>query len=59
MVLKWTSKALSDLTRLYDFLLPVNKPAAVKAVRALVKATDCLLVNGQHFDPEQQRRAAK
>ncbi|WP_419590418.1 type II toxin-antitoxin system RelE/ParE family toxin, partial [Thiolapillus sp.] len=36
MVLKWTSKALSDLTRLYDFLLPVNKPAAIKAVRALV-----------------------
>ncbi|MBA1447104.1 MAG: type II toxin-antitoxin system RelE/ParE family toxin [Chromatiales bacterium] len=45
MALKWTSKALSDLTRLYDFLLPVNKPAAVKAVRALVKAPDSLLAN--------------
>ena len=28
MELKWTSKALSDLARLYDFLAPVNKPAA-------------------------------
>ncbi|WP_293648021.1 type II toxin-antitoxin system RelE/ParE family toxin [Thiolapillus sp.] len=45
MVLKWTSKALSDLTRLYDFLLPVNKPAAIKAVRALVKGPDILLSN--------------
>ena len=45
MVLKWTNKALSDLTRLYDFLRPVNKPAAIKAVRALVKAPDTLLRN--------------
>jgi plasmid stabilization system protein ParE len=29
MELKWTSKALSDLVRLYDFLAPVNKQAPV------------------------------
>jgi plasmid stabilization system protein ParE len=28
MELEWTSKALSDLVRLYDFLAPVNKQAA-------------------------------
>ena len=62
MVLKWTSKALSDLTRLYDFLLPVNKPAAVKAVRALVKAPDTLLTNPRigeqlfQFAPSEVRR---
>lgn len=27
MELKWTSKALSDLARLYDFLVLVSKPA--------------------------------
>ena len=62
MVLKWTSKALSDLTRLYDFLLPVNKPAAIKAVRALVKAPDTLLSNPRigeqlfQFAPSEVRR---
>ena len=38
MELKWTSKALSDLARLYEFLAPVNKPAAARAVQALTKA---------------------
>lgn len=33
---KWTAKALSDLERLYDFLVPANPPAARNAVRALV-----------------------
>ncbi|EJV3064448.1 hypothetical protein N7B79_004359 [Escherichia coli] len=27
MELKWTSKALSDLARLYDFLVLASKPA--------------------------------
>lgn len=62
MVLKWTSKALSDLTRLYDFLLPVNKPAAIKTVRALVTAPDTLLSNPRigeqlfQFAPSEVRR---
>lgn len=38
MELKWTSKALSDLARLYEFLAPVNKPVAARAVQALTKA---------------------
>lgn len=38
MNLTWTSKALSDLERLYDFLAPANRQAAAGEVQALVKA---------------------
>lgn len=62
MVLRWTSKALSDLTRLYEFLAPVNKPAAIRAVRALVKAPETLQTNPRigeqlfQFAPSEVRR---
>ena len=62
MHLKWTSKALSDLTRLYDFLMSVNKPAAVRTVKALVAATAGLLANPRigekldEFAPREVRR---
>jgi len=62
MELKWTSKALSDLARLYEFLAPVNKPAAARAVQALTKAPTMLLTNprigGQlfQFEPREVRR---
>lgn len=62
MELKWTSKALSDLARLYEFLAPVNKPAAAKAVQALTKAPTVLLTNPRigeqlfHFEPREVRR---
>lgn len=36
MALRWTSKARSDLVRLYEFLQPVNPPAAARIVRPLV-----------------------
>ncbi|CAM5423778.1 type II toxin-antitoxin system RelE/ParE family toxin [Eoetvoesiella caeni] len=61
MQLKWTSKALSDLERLHDFLAPVNKSAAAKAVQALVKAPTALLINPRigeqlfHFEPREVR----
>lgn len=38
MELKWTSKALSGLVRLYDFLAPVNKQAAACTVQSLTAA---------------------
>jgi len=38
MELKWTSKALPDLVRLYDFLAPVNKQAAARIVQSLTAA---------------------
>jgi len=62
MDLKWTSKALSDLSRLYDFLAPANKPAAARAVQALTKAPTILLTNPRigeqlfEFEPREVRR---
>ncbi len=38
MRLKWTSKALSDLARLYEFLAPVSKQAAAGIVQSLAAA---------------------
>ena len=62
MKLKWTSKALSDLARLYEFLAPVNKSAAARAVQALTKAPTILLTNPHigeqlfQFEPREVRR---
>jgi plasmid stabilization system protein ParE len=62
MEMKWTSKALSDLARLYEFLAAVNKPAAARAVQALTKAPTILLTNPRigeqlvEFEPREVRR---
>lgn len=62
MEIKWTSKALSDLARLYEFLDPVNKPAAARAVQALTRAPTVLLTNPRlgeqlfQFEPREVRR---
>ncbi|ATJ88536.1 type II toxin-antitoxin system RelE/ParE family toxin [Ralstonia solanacearum] len=62
MELKWTSKALSDVARLYEFLAPVNKPAAARTVQALIKAPTILLTNPRvgeqlfQFEPREVRR---
>ena len=62
MDLKWTSKALSDLARLHEFLAPVNKPAAARIVRSLTAAPTGLLVNPrigeklEEFEPREVRR---
>ena len=62
MDLKWTSKALSDMARLYEFLAPVNKPAAARIVRSLTAAPTGLLVNPrigeklEEFEPREVRR---
>ena len=45
MELRWTSKALSDITRLYEFLALTNQPAAARAVQQLTTAPTTLLVN--------------
>jgi len=45
MELKWTSKALDDLARLYEFLAPGNQQAAASAVQALTVAPTILLAN--------------
>lgn len=62
IALKWTSKALSDLSRLYEFLAPVNQSAAARAVQALTKAPTILLANPRigeqlfQFEPREVRR---
>lgn len=62
MELKWTSKALSDLARLYEFLALVDRPAAARAVQALAKAPTILLTNPRigeqlfQFEPREVRR---
>ena len=62
MELKWTSKALSDLVRLYEFLATANKQAAARAVQALTKAPTILLTNPRigeqlfEFEPREVRR---
>lgn len=62
MQLKWTSKALADLARLYEFLAPVNRTAAARTVQSLTGAPANLLVNPrlgerlEEFEPREVRR---
>lgn len=62
MELKWTSKALSDLARLYEFLAPANKLAAARTVQALSAAPATLIHNPrigeklEEFEPREVRR---
>jgi plasmid stabilization system protein ParE len=62
MELRWTSKALSDLTRLHEFLATVSKPAAARAVQALTAAAGTLVANPRigerldEFQPGEVRR---
>lgn len=62
MELKWTSKALSDLTCLYEFLAPINRSAAARVVQVLAKAPTNLLTNPRigeqlfQFEPREVRR---
>ena len=62
MELKWTSKALSDLARLYESLAPVDKRAAARTVQMLTVTPKKLLTNPRigerldEFDPREVRR---
>ncbi len=62
MELKWTSKALSDLARLHEFLSPLNKQAAAATVQSLTAAPAKLMVQPrlgerlEEFDPREVRR---
>lgn len=62
MNLKWTSKALSDLARLHEFLASVNRRAASNTVRQLTAAPNQLLEQPRlgerldEFDPREVRR---
>ncbi len=62
MQLNWTSKALADLARLHDFLVPVNRSAAARTVQTLTAAPTNLLTNPRigekldEFEPREVRR---
>ncbi|HYD78770.1 MAG TPA: type II toxin-antitoxin system RelE/ParE family toxin [Paucimonas sp.] len=62
MDLRWTGKSLSDLARLYEFLVPVNKSAAARVIQALAQAPAILLTNPRigeqlfQFEPREVRR---
>jgi plasmid stabilization system protein ParE len=43
MTLTWTSKALSDLARLYEFLAPINRSASARTVQSLTASPSRLL----------------
>lgn len=61
-MIEWSSEALQDLSRLYEFLAVVNQPAAAKVVQQLTSSPDMLLNNPrigeQLFDhePREVRR---
>jgi len=62
MELKWTSKALSDITRLYEFLASVNQPAAARTVQQITATPITLQSNPrigerlEEFEPRDVRR---
>ena len=62
MELKWTTKALSDLVRLHEFLLPLSKQTAASTVKSLTAAPAKLLSQprlGERLDefaPREVRR---
>ena len=62
MQMQWTSKALSVLVRLHEFLATVNKPAATRVVKSLTRAASDLLAHPHlgermsEFDPRDVRR---
>lgn len=62
MELKWTSKALSGLVRLYEFLDPVNWQAAARLVQSLTAALTRLMKHPrigeklEGFEPREVRR---
>ena len=61
MELKWTSKALSDLVRLHDFLAPANSQAAARVVQSLTAAPKRLVEPRigeklEQYEPREVRR---
>ena len=62
MELKWTSKALSDLERLHEFLVLVDRTAAARTVQSLAAAPLRLLEQPrigeklEEFEPREVRR---
>ncbi len=62
MRLQWTASALADITRLYDFLAPLNQKAAARTVQSLTAAPNNLRASPymgkplEEFAPREVRR---
>jgi len=62
VTIKWTSKALSDLVRLYEFIAVKDRFAAARTVQSLSAAPDRLLDQArlgeqlEEFEPREVRR---
>ncbi|CAN7650459.1 type II toxin-antitoxin system RelE/ParE family toxin [Ensifer sp. ENS11] len=62
MQVKWTSKAIGDLARLFEFLAPVNQRAAARTVQSLTTAPTRLIEQPrlgeklEEFAPREVRR---
>lgn len=62
MHVRWTSRGLSDLARLYEFLAPANRAAAARTVQSLTGAAAQLPANPRigeqlfEFEPREVRR---
>jgi plasmid stabilization system protein ParE len=62
MTIKWTSKALSDLVSLYEFLAVKDKLVAARTVQLLSAVPDRLVDQArigeklEEFDPREVRR---
>jgi plasmid stabilization system protein ParE len=59
---RWTSKAVGDLARLYEFLAPVNRRAAARVVQSLTGVASRLLDQPRigekldQYEPREVRR---
>lgn len=62
MRVRWTKKSHSDLSRLYEFLSVLNKPAALRVIKRLTAAPALLLKSPrlgerlEEFSPREVRR---
>lgn len=62
MRVQWTSKALSDLARLHDFLAPVDSAAAAAVVQSLTGAVGRSLDHpriGEQVDEHRPREVRR
>jgi len=62
MKIKWTSKALSDMSRLFEFLALVNRQAAAKTVQSLTTAPMRIIDQpriGERLDEFEEREVRR
>lgn len=62
MKIAWTSRAVSDLARLYEFLAPVNRSAATRVLQSLTAVANRLADQPrigeklEQYEPREVRR---